>query len=135
MNAATLPIRSVGGVVRTGMIAAALATIGNVIIYLVSSLFNVSFTVPLLPEPFTVTIVDVIAETLLMAAGATLVFALLYRLTVRAAWIFRVIAVVVLLVSLIFPLILPVEPLLKIVLSLMHIFSAIVIVRLFTRSQ
>lgn len=135
MNAGTLPVRSVGGIVRAGSIAAVMVTTGNIIIYFIGSLFNISFTVPTPSNPFTITIGNVIGETLLMVVSATLVFALLRRLTLRAVWVFRVIAVIVLLISFIFPLILTVEPRMKIALGLMHLFSAIGIVGLLTRSQ
>ncbi len=135
MKTETLAGRSIAGIVRGGVMAAAIATIGNTVIYLLSSIFNVSFTVPTPSEPFTITIINVITETLLLAASATLVFALLCRLTTRAGWIFRLIAGLVLVVSFVFPLMLSVEPPLKIVLMLMHIFSATVIVAFLTRSQ
>lgn len=135
MNTSKLPVRSVSRVLRAGMLAAGIATLGNVIIYLVSSgPLNLSFTVQTPTAPFTVTIANVITETLLMAAGATLLSALLSLRSAYGKQIFWIMAVIVLLVSLIFPLILPVEPPMKIALALMHIFSAVVIVTLLTGS-
>jgi hypothetical protein len=132
MDATTDSARSLRGVARAGLAAAALAVTGNTIMYGVSGLLKVSFTMPTPDGAFSITLMHVITETVVMVVGAVLVFALLRRLTTRAVPVFRVIAVVVLLVSFLFPMLLLAEPPLKITLLLMHLFSAAVIVGLLT---
>lgn len=135
MKAETLPNRSIVGVLRSGMIAAVITIIGNILIYLVSILFKVSFTVPTPTGPFNITVANVMVDSLVTTVGATMVFTLLYRLTPRATEIFRLIAVLVLFASFMLPLLLNGGGALKITLILMHIFSAVVLVSCLTRGQ
>ena len=121
---------------RAGAIAAVAASIANLVVYfLAPRLFNFSLEIPLMgpgseiqPLPFFMVIFATIAATI----GATILLAALNRFTARPVTIFRVIAVVLLVLSFGAPFSLPVPLNVQLTLLSMHIITAAVILYVLT---
>jgi hypothetical protein len=123
-----------GRIVRAGAIAAVGAVLANVLVYFVASALGwmpATYINPQLGRPIGVG--EVVGATLPGAVGATIVFALLARFTRRPVTIFRIVAVIVLVLSFLSPLALPGAPLSLILsLEIMHVVAAAVIVGVLT---
>jgi hypothetical protein len=108
--------------------------LANVLVYFVASALGwmpVTYINPQLGRPIGVG--EVVGATLPGAVGATIVFALLARFTRRPVTIFRIVAVIVLVLSFLSPLALPGAPLSLILsLEIMHVVAAAVIVGVLT---
>ena len=121
-------------IVRAGVIAMVTALVANAIVYFIASAVGwmpSTYINPQLGRPIGVG--EVISSTVADAVGATVVFALLARFTRRPVTIFRIVAVVVLLLSFVTPLALPGAPLsLVLTLELMHVLAAVIIVGVLT---
>ena len=118
-----------------GLLAAASATITNLVIFAISSnLFGVNFMVnspgstELAPLPLGM----VIAATVIPALVGTILLALIGRFVLRPILVFRILSGLVLLLSFGSPLSLPVDVTVKVILSLMHVVAAGTIVGLLT---
>jgi hypothetical protein len=116
-----------------GPLAAISAAVANAVVYFVA------FALGAMPRDFVVqgsgpiTLAPVVFSSLIGAAGATLVFAVLALLTRRPIRTFRVVAVVVLVLSFATPLTIPGAALPMILtLELMHVVAAVVIVGILT---
>jgi hypothetical protein len=124
-------------VLRSGVVATAVALVVNVLIWWVSgNLLGISFIASPPPgsaEAFHVTAANVVIDTLVGGGAATLVFALIVRVFARPVPPFLVISGLVLLASFLMPLLLETDAATKAVLSLMHIAAAVIIVGGLTR--
>jgi uncharacterized membrane protein YphA (DoxX/SURF4 family) len=118
-----------------GPLAAIVASIANLVIYVIAVAAGVSMLVPgpdpsLPPQPLPIPAVVLFsAIPALVAAG---LLALLGRFTARPIRIFLIIAAVVLVLSFIPPLLIPISLGLKITFEIMHIVAAAVIVGVLT---
>lgn len=120
-------------IVRAGVFAAISALLANAIVYFIASAlgFMPSYINPQLGRPIGVG--EVIGSSIAGAVGATVLFALLARFTRRPVTIFRIVALVVLLLSFATPFSLPGAPLsLIITLEVMHVVAAAVIIGVLT---
>ena len=125
-----------GRLFQAGVIAAIVASVANVLVYfIVPALFDFSLEIPLmgpgseierLPVPM------VIFSTAAGIIGAVVVFAALNRFTTRPVTIFRIVAVIFLLVSFGPPLSLPVASSIQLTLVTMHLITATVVTYLLT---
>ena len=102
---------------------------------LAPALFNFSLAIPVMgpgspitPLPFTM----VVFATAVPTIGATILLAVLNRFTRRAVTIFRISAVVILLLSLAAPFSLPVPLLVRATLASMHVITAAIVVIMLT---
>jgi len=115
-----------------GSISAALAVVVNLAVYFISrNLFGIDYVIPPPPgsnDAFTVSATNVVLDTVIMALGATLVYALFSKFSSHPVRLFLILSVVVLGLSFIFPLLLPVGLPMKFSLSLMHLAAAAIIV-------
>jgi hypothetical protein len=119
-------------VLRSGLVATAVALVVNVLIWWVGgNILGISFTAspPLgSAEAFHVTAANVVIDTLVGGVAATLVFALIVRVFAHPVRPFLVISGLVLLASFLMPLLLETDASTKAALSLMHIVAAVIIV-------
>lgn len=128
------PAVASGHLWRSGALAALLASVVNLIIYFaVPAIFNFTLAIPLTSaQPEQLPIVVVIVITVLASLVATGLMALLVRTTKRPVTVFRVVAAILLLVSLGGPFSLPVALGIQLTLSVMHILTAAIIIYLIT---
>jgi hypothetical protein len=116
-----------------------LAIAANSLVYLVApALFNFSLAIPVMgpgtpiePLPISMVVLATTAATL----GATILLGVLRRITRRAATIFRIIAIVFLLLSFAAPFSLPVPLIVRTTLASMHVITAAVVVSMLTTFQ
>jgi hypothetical protein len=126
---------------QTGLLAAALASVANLVVYLIASALGISFDFmpPDLPvPPFAVA---VIFATAIGVLAATLVFSLMPRVSRRPVSMFRTVGIIVLVLSLAQPLMLttgiipasqPVSAATVIALMVMHIVAGTIAIWLLT---
>lgn len=116
---------------RAGVIAAAIASVANVIVYFVTAALGVDMTGPFAGGPtgpiITLPVVAVVLATIVPTIGAALLLWLLGRFTQRAVTVFIAIAVVFGLLSFAGPLGLPISPALQLSLNLMHVIAGVII--------
>lgn len=116
-----------------GPLAAASVAIANAVVYVVASALGT------MPQDFIVegsgpiTLAPVVLSSLIGAAGATVVFAVVALLAQRPIRTFRIVAAVVLMLSFATPLTIPGAPLSMILtLELMHVVAAVLITGMLT---
>ena len=114
-------------------LAAVAAAVGNAVVYFVASALGA------MPQDFVVqgsgpiTLAPVVLSSLIGAAGAAVIFAVVVLLSRRPIWTFRIVAVVALVLSFVTPLTLPGAPLsLILTLELMHVVAAVIITGVLT---
>ena len=114
-------------------LAAVAAAVGNAVVYFVASALGA------MPQDFVVqgsgpiTLAPVVLSSLIGAAGAAVIFAVVVLLSRRPIWIFRIVAVVALVLSFVTPLTIPGAPLsLILTLELMHVVAAVIITGVLT---
>lgn len=120
-----------GRLVQATIASAAVAVVLNLLVYFLAPLiFGLELEVAMNPAaagPEPLTALNVIMATTVPAVLAGLLMAALTRFTARPAMIFRIIAVVALLLSLAGPLTQPVALGVRLTLMLMHLIAAAVI--------
>ena len=114
-------------------LAAVAAAVGNAVVYFVASALGA------MPQDFVVqgsgpiTLGPVVLSSLIGAAGAAVIFAVVVLLSRRPIWTFRIVAVVALVLSFVTPLTIPGAPLsLILTLELMHVVAAVIITGVLT---
>ena len=114
-------------------LAAVAAAVGNAVVYFVASALGA------MPQDFVVqgsgpiTLAPVVLSSLIGAAGAAVIFAVVVLLSRRPIWTFRIVAVVALVLSFVTPLTIPGAPLsLILTLELMHVVAAVIITDVLT---
>ena len=114
-------------------LAAVAAAVGNAVVYFVASALGA------MPQDFVVqgsgpiTLAPVVLSSLIGAAGAAVIFAVVVLLSRRPIWTFRIVAVVALVLSFVTPLTIPGAPLSMILtLELMHVVAAVIIAGMLT---
>ena len=114
-------------------LAAVAAAVGNAVVYFVASALGA------MPQDFVVqgsgpiTLAPVVLSSLIGAAGAAVIFAVVVLLLRRPIWTFRIVAVVALVLSFVTPLTIPGAPLsLILTLELMHVVAAVIITGVLT---
>jgi hypothetical protein len=114
-------------------LAAVAAAVGNAVVYFVASALGA------MPQDFVVqgsgpiTLAPVVLSSLIGAAGAAVIFAVVVLLSRRPIWTFRIVAVVALVLSFVTPLTIPGAPLsLILTLELMHVVAAVIITGVLT---
>ncbi len=114
-------------------LAAVAAAVGNEVVYFVASALGP------MPQDFVVqgsgpiTLAPVVLSSLIGAAGAAVIFAVVVLLSRRPIWTFRIVAVVALVLSFVTPLTIPGAPLsLIMTLELMHVVAAVIITGVLT---
>jgi len=125
-----------GWLITRGLAAGVLALAANLLVYLrAPALFNFSLAIPvmgpgspIMPLPFTMVVFATVVPTI----GATILLAVLSRFTTSAVTIFRIIAVVFLLLSFAVPFSLPVPLLVRATLASMHVITAAAVVIMLT---
>lgn len=121
-------------IVRAGVIAAITAIVANIIVFYIASALGwmpSTFINPQLGRPIGVG--EVIGSTIVGAVGATVLFALLARFTRRPVMIFRIVALIALVLSFATPFSLAGAPLsLILTLEVMHIVAAAIIIGVLT---
>ena len=120
---------------QTALIAAVLTIGANLIIYFLTKALGVSY---LFPQPLTNEIAvmppsQVIVVSLLAIIGAIIAWLLVKRFSSQPARIFRILAVIVLVISFVPDLVLPPDLGTELSLMAMHVASFIIIVGVFTR--
>jgi MFS family permease len=113
------------------------ATVANVVVYFIAAAAGAIPQTVLVPtinnQPAPLTVLPVIINSFVPAIAAGVLLALLNRFVRRPVRLFRIIAVVLLLVSFANPLTIPGAPLMMIIaLDLMHIVAAAIIVGVLT---
>jgi hypothetical protein len=118
------------------LLAGLAATVANVVVYLIASAAGAIPQTVLIPTPggpMPVTVAAVIINSFLPAIVAGVFLALLNRFTRRPVRIFRIVSVVLLLLSFANPFTIPGAPIVMIVaLNLMHVVAAAIIVGVLT---
>jgi hypothetical protein len=114
-------------------LAAVAAAVGNAVVYFVASALGA------MPQDFVVqgsgpiTLAPVVLSSLIGAAGAAVIFAVVVLLSRRPIWTFRIVAVVALVLSFVTPLTISGAPLsLILTLELMHVVAAVIITGVLT---
>lgn len=114
-------------------LAAVAAAVGNAVVYFVASALGA------MPQDFVVqgsgpiTLAPVVLSSLIGAAGAAVIFAVVVLLSRHPIWTFRIVAVVALVLSFVTPLTIPGAPLsLILTLELMHVVAAVIITGVLT---
>lgn len=121
---------ALGGLFRASPLAGVLSVLGNLAVYYAASAAGVALRVPEAPGSSNLIPLElppVVISSLMPAFAAAIVLALLGRLSRAPLRIFQAVAVVVLLLSFVPVLLLPVELGTKVVLSVMHLYSGLVI--------
>jgi hypothetical protein len=118
------------------LLAGLAATVANVVVYLIASAAGAIPQTVLIPTPggpMPITVVPVILNSFVPAIVAGAFLALLNRFTRRPIRIFRIVSVVLLLLSFANPFTIPGAPIVMIVaLNLMHVVAAAIIVGVLT---
>ena len=121
---------------RNGLIVIVVATVINAVIYFVGAALGWMPDTVLTPMGLPVTIVPVVASTVVALVVATIVYSLLNRFTGNPNRWFTIIAVVVLVVSFVSLLTLPGAPTMMIVvLEAMHLVAGVAAIYFLRRSQ
>jgi hypothetical protein len=130
---------ALGRIPLAGLLGAALAIVGNLILfYIASGLLGLQMALPMPPDNALMPLpaIAVIMSTLMGAIGGSILLAILGRFAPRPITIFLAISVIFTLISFGGPLSLPVETSTMVVLSIMHIIAAVAIVwALVTRTR
>ena len=127
---------SLGTIWRNGLIAIVVATVVNAVLYFVGAALGWIPDTVLSPMGLPVTIVPVVASTVVALVVATIVYSILNRFTGNPNRWFTIIAVVVLVVSAASPLTLPGAPVMMIVvLEAMHLVAGIAAIYFLRQSQ
>ena len=125
-----------GRLITRGLAAGVLALAANLLVYLLApALFNFSLAIPvmgpgspIMPLPFSM----VVLVTAVATTGATILLGVLSRITRRTVTIFRIVAIVFLLLSFAAPFSLPVPLIVRATLASMHVITAAAIVSVLT---
>ena len=134
MSQASKP--TLGTIWRNGLIAIVAATVINAVLYFVGAALGWMPETVLTPMGLPVTIVPVVASTVIALVVATIVYSILNRFTGSPNRWFTIIAVVVLVVSAVSPLSLPGAPTMMIVvLEVMHLVAGIAAIYFLRKSQ
>ena len=134
MSQASKP--TLGTIWRNGLIAIVAATVINAVLYFVGAALGWMPETVLTPMGLPVTIVPVVASTVIALVVATIVYSILNRFTGSPNRWFTIIAVVVLVVSAVSPLSLPGAPTMMIVvLEVMHLVAGIAAIYFLRQSQ
>lgn len=127
-----------GELIKAGLLAAVVAALGNILVLFVSqSIGGLSIEIPAQPgstQLMPLSVPAVIGASAVPALGATLLLAILGRLTDRALRIFQIIGVLFLLVSFAPVLGVPAGTSVLIVLGLMHAFAGVAIIGILSRA-
>jgi hypothetical protein len=127
---------SLGTIWRNGLTAIVVAAVVNAVLYFISAALGWMPDTVLTPMGLPVTIVPVVASTVIALVVATIVYSILNRFTSNPNRWFTIIAVVVLVVSAVSPLGLPGAPTMMIVmLEVMHVVAAVAAVYFLRKSQ
>lgn len=127
---------SLGTIWRNGGMAIVVATVANAILYFIGAALGWMPDTVLTPMGQPVTVVQVIASTVIALVVATIVYSLLNRFTRNPNRWFTIIAVIVLVVSAVSPLSLPGAPTMMIVLlEVMHLVGGIAAIYFLRQSQ
>lgn len=134
VSQATKP--TLGTIWRNGLIAIVVATVINAVLYFVGAALGWIPDTVLTPMGLPVTIVPVMASTVVALVVATIVYSILNRFTRNPNRWFTIIAVVILVVSAVSPLSLPGAPVMMIVvLEVMHLVAGIAAIYFLRQSQ
>ncbi len=121
---------------RNGLIAIVVAAVVNAVLYFIGAALGWMPATVLTPMGLPVTIVPVVASTVVALVVATIVYSILNRFTGNPNRWFTIIAVIVLVVSAVSPLSLPGAPAMMIVLlELMHLVAGIAAIYFLRQSQ
>ncbi|MFN8466870.1 MAG: DUF6069 family protein [Caldilineaceae bacterium] len=127
---------TLGTVWRNGLIAIVVAAVANAVLYFVGAALGWMPDTVLTPMGLPVTIVPVVASTVIALVVATIVYSILNRFTGNPNRWFTIIAVIVLVVSAVSPLSLPGAPTMMIVLlEVMHVVAGISAIYFLRQSQ
>jgi predicted Na+-dependent transporter len=125
-----------GRLLARGLAAVLLAIVANLFVYfLVPALFNMPLDIPIMGPGTPVQrlpIAMVVFVTILLTTGAIILLAALNRFTSHPENVFRIIAVLFLLLSFAAPFSLPVSTGIRLTLASMHILTAAIIVYVMT---
>ena len=117
---------TLGTIWRNGLIAIVVAAVVNAVLYFIGAAVGWMPDTVLSPMGLPITIVPVIASTVVALVVATIVYSILNRFTGNPNRWFTIIAVIVLVVSAVSPLSLPGAPTMMIVLlEVMHLVAGI----------
>jgi hypothetical protein len=127
---------TLGTVWRNGLIAIVVAAVANAVLYFIGAALGWMPDTVLTPMGQPVTIVPVVASTVIALVVATIVYSILNRFTGNPNRWFTIIAVIVLVVSAASPLSLPGAPTMMIVLlEVMHLVAGIAAIFFLRQSQ
>jgi hypothetical protein len=127
---------TLGTVWRNGLIAIVVAAVANAVLYFIGAALGWMPDTVLTPMGLPVTIVPVVASTVIALVVATIVYSILNRFTGNPNRWFTIIAVIVLVVSAVSPLSLPGAPTMMIVLlEVMHLVAGISAIYFLRQSQ
>lgn len=138
MTAAVTPASkpSLGTIWRNGLIAIVAAAVVNGVLYFIGAALGWIPDTVLTPMGIPVTIVPVVASTVVALVVATIVYSILNRFTGNPNRWFTIIAVIVLLLSAVSPLSLPGAPVMMIVvLEVMHLVAGLAAIYFLRQSQ
>mgnify|MGYP000986081580 CR=1 FL=1 len=127
---------SLGTIWRNGGMAIVVATVANALLYFIGAALGWMPDTVLTPMGQPITVVPVIASTVIALVVATIVYSLLNRFTANPNRWFTIVAVIVLVVSAVSPLSLPGAPTMMIVLlEVMHLVGGIAAIYFLRQSQ
>ena len=127
---------SLGTIWRNGGMAIVVAAVANALLYFIGAALGWMPDTVLTPMGQPVTVVQVIASTVIALVVATIVYSILNRFTRNPNRWFTIIAVIVLVVSAVSPLSLPGAPTMMIVLlEVMHLVGGIAAIYFLRQSQ
>ena len=127
---------SLGTIWRNGGMAIVVAAVANALLYLIGAALGWMPDTVLTPMGQPITVVPVIASTVIALVVATIVYSILNRFTANPNRWFTIVAVIVLLVSAVSPLQLPGAPTMMIVLlEVMHLVAGVAAIYFLGRSQ
>ncbi len=127
---------TLGTVWRNGLIAIVVAAVANAVLYFIGAALGWMPDTVLTPMGQPVTIVPVVASTVIALVVATIVYSILNRFTGNPNRWFTIIAVIVLVVSAASPLSLPGAPTMMIVLlEVMHLVAGVAAIYFLRQSQ
>jgi hypothetical protein len=127
---------TLGTIWRNGLIAIVVAVVGNAVLYFIGAALGWIPNTVLTEMGQPITIVLVVASTIVALVVATIVYSILNRFTSNPNRWFMIIAVIVLVVSAMRPLSLPGAPVMMIVvLEVMHLVAGIAAIYFLPQSQ
>ncbi len=141
MNTTAERLTPSGHIWQTGLLAGAIASVGNLILYAIASALGVSFNFLPADIPAPPFALAVVAATMVGAVLGTLLLTLMPRFTPRPLTRWRQIAIIALVLSFFQPLLLtsgvmptpaPVELATIVVLEIMHVLAGVTIIYLLT---